>query len=119
LLWFANQRAVEFHPSLLRVDRWEHPEYLVLDIDPPSGDTFELVVRTAQLIRQALADTGLVGAAKTSGAKGLHVFVPLEAPVTVDDAAAATRALAARAERLDPALATTAYIRDDRQGKVF
>jgi DNA primase len=55
---------------------------------------------------------------KTSGAKGLHVFVPLT-DTTMEDAAAATRALAARAERLDPDLATTAYIRADRGGKVF
>ncbi|MGH3916007.1 MAG: ATP-dependent DNA ligase, partial [Pseudonocardiaceae bacterium] len=49
----------------------------------------------------------------------VHVFVPIEASTAADDAAAATRALAARAERLDPALATTAFIREDRAGKVF
>jgi DNA primase len=60
-----------------------------------------------------------MGAVKTSGAKGLHVFVPLDARATVEEVAAATRAIAARAERLDPALATTAYILEDRGGKVF
>src|SRR5262249_54652168 len=50
---------------------------------------------------------------------GLHVFVPIEARETIDEVAAATRAIAARAERLDPALATTAFIREDRGGKVF
>jgi bifunctional non-homologous end joining protein LigD len=55
---------------------------------------------------------------KTSGAKGVHVFVPL-LEEAVEDVAAATRAIAARAERLDPALATTAFIREDRHGKVF
>jgi DNA primase len=49
----------------------------------------------------------------------VHVFVPIEAEVTTEDAAAATRAIAARAERLDPVLATTAFIREDRGGKVF
>jgi bifunctional non-homologous end joining protein LigD len=49
----------------------------------------------------------------------MHVFVPIDADATIEDAAAATRALAARAERLDPSLATTAFIREDRQGKVF
>jgi bifunctional non-homologous end joining protein LigD len=119
LLWFANQRAVEFHPTLVRADRRDHPTYLVLDIDPPSVDAFPLAVRAAQLVRQALADAGLAGVVKTSGAKGVHVFVPVEAEATSNDVAAATRALAARAERLDPALATTAYIREDRGGKVF
>ncbi|MDQ1540708.1 MAG: bifunctional non-ous end joining protein LigD, partial [Actinomycetota bacterium] len=58
------------------------------------------------------------GAVKTSGAKGLHVYVPLSG-ATPAEVAAATRALAARAERLDPALATTAFVRADRGGKVF
>ncbi|MDQ3943826.1 MAG: non-homologous end-joining DNA ligase [Actinomycetota bacterium] len=118
LLWFANQRAVEYHPTVIRADRWDRPTHLVLDLDPPSADGFPLAVRAAQLVRQALGDAGLEGAVKTSGAKGVHVFVPLEA-ATIDDAAAATRALAARAERLDPVLATTAFIREDRGGKVF
>jgi DNA primase len=60
-----------------------------------------------------------VGAVKTSGAKGVHVFVPVAAETASGDAAAATRAVAVRAERLDPALATTAFLREDRAGKVF
>lgn len=116
LLWFANQRAVEFHPALVLGDRATH---LVLDLDPPGDGAFGLAVRAALLVRQALDDAGLAGAVKTSGAKGVHVFVPMAEGVAMDDLAAATRALAARAERLDPALATTAFIREDREGKVF
>jgi DNA ligase D len=119
LLWFANQRAVEYHPTLVRADRWDRPTHLVLDLDPPVTDAFALAVRAAELVRQALSDAGLTGAVKTSGAKGLHVFVPIDDSAPPDDVAAVTRALAARAERLDPALATTAFIRDDREGKVF
>jgi DNA ligase D-like protein (predicted polymerase) len=119
LLWFANQRAVEYHPTLIRADHRDRPTHLVLDLDPPEVDAFGLAVRAARLVRQVLTDVGLTGVVKTSGAKGVHVFVPIEAPATMDDVAAATRAIAARAERLDPALATTAFIREDRGGKVF
>jgi DNA ligase D-like protein (predicted polymerase) len=120
LLWFANQRAVEYHPTLVRLDPPDHPQtHLVLDIDPPAGAPFDAVVRTAELVRQALAEAGLAGAVKTSGAKGVHVFVPVAQPATSEAIAAATRALAARAERIDPALATTAYVVADRAGKVF
>jgi DNA ligase D len=119
LLWFANQRAVEYHPMLVLADQLDQPSYLVLDIDPPDPDAFGLAVRAAHLVRQALADLGLAGAVKTSGAKGVHVFVPLAAGETSEDAAAATRAIAARTERLDPVLATTAFIKEDRHGKVF
>jgi len=119
LLWFANQRAVEYHPTLFRADRWDSPTHLVLDLDPPSAGAFSLAVRAAQLVRQVLTDAGMAGAVKTSGAKGLHVFAPLQAPVAIDDVAAATRAVAARAQRLDPGLATTEFLREDRAGKVF
>jgi DNA ligase D len=119
LLWFANQRAIEYHPTLFRAGHWDHPTYLVLDLDPPSPDAFSLAVRAALLVREALAQAGLAGAVKTSGAKGVHVFVPVDAAASTEEVAAATRAIAARAERIDPALATTAFIRDDRGGKVF
>ncbi|WP_433226158.1 DNA polymerase domain-containing protein [Actinomadura formosensis] len=119
LLWFANQRAVEYHPPLFRADAPDRPTHLVIDIDPPGPDAFGAAVRAAHLVRQALHDSGLRGAVKTSGAKGVHVFVPLDGRTPAEDVAAATRALGARAERLDPALATTAFIREDRGGRVF
>ena len=119
LLWFANQRAVEYHPMLALAGHLDHPSYLILDLDPPEGDAFGLAVRAAHLVREALDGAGLTGAVKTSGAKGVHVFVPVEEQATSEEVAAATRAIAARAERLDPVLATTAFIRQDREGKVF
>jgi DNA ligase D-like protein (predicted polymerase) len=93
LLWFANQRAVEYHPTLVRADGWDHVTHMVLDLDPPDAGSFPATVRAAHLVRQALSDAGLTGALKTSGAKGLHVFVPIDPDATIEDAAAATRAL--------------------------
>jgi bifunctional non-homologous end joining protein LigD len=119
LLWFANQRAIEYHPALARADSPNHPTHLVLDLDPPEGDAFRMAVRAAHAVRAALSEVGLAGAVKTSGAKGVHVYVPIVDATAVDDAAAATRAIAARAERLDPDLATTAFMKEDRAGKVF
>jgi bifunctional non-homologous end joining protein LigD len=119
LLWFGNQRAVEFHPALALAERPDRITHLVLDLDPPDGDAFSLAVRAAHLVRQALADVGLQGAVKTSGAKGVHVFVPIDDRPAPEDSAAATRAIAARAERLDPQIATTAFMKEDRGGKVF
>lgn len=118
LLWFGNQRAVEYHPTLTTVAPGS-PITMVLDIDPPEGAGFEVVTAAAHLVRRALADAGMAGAVKTSGAKGVHVIIPVRGGTPVEEVAAATRALAARAERLDPELATTAFIRDERHGKVF
>jgi DNA ligase D-like protein (predicted polymerase) len=118
LLWFANQRSVEYHPTLVRVGS-HHPTHMILDLDPPAADAFPHVIAVARLVQQALTDAGMAGAIKTSGAKGLHIFVPLEDQAAPEDVAAATRAIAARAERLDPDIATTAFIREDRGDKVF
>lgn len=119
LLWFGNQRAVEYHPTLGLAADIYRPTHLVLDLDPPERTDFATVVAAARLIEHALADVGLAGAVKTSGAKGLHVFVPVVEGTDTDDAAAATRAIAARAEALDPDLATTNFLKEDRHGKVF
>jgi DNA ligase D-like protein (predicted polymerase) len=117
LLWFANQRAVEYHPTLMRGGD-HHPTHLVLDLDPPAPSAWKATVGAAFLVREVLTAAGMGGVVKTSGAKGLHIFVPVE-PAPPEDVAAATRAVTARAERLDPALATTAFIREDRGDKVF
>ncbi|NNH74645.1 ATP-dependent DNA ligase [Nocardia uniformis] len=119
LLWFGNQRAIEYHATLIPVDHTVGQTHLILDLDPPEGQDFQQVVRAAELIHAALDADGLSGAVKTSGSKGIHIFVPIRPGLPIEDAAAATRAIAARAERLDPALATTAFIREDRDGKVF
>ncbi|MEV4344669.1 ATP-dependent DNA ligase [Actinoplanes sp. NPDC049596] len=122
LLWFGNQRAIEYHPALMLAGD-HHPTHLIMDLDPPEGhdlaDGFKKAVQAARLVRAALAEINMAGAVKTSGSKGVHVFVPLDGKADAETVAAATRAVAARAERLDPALATTAFIREDRHGKVF
>jgi len=120
LLWFANQRAVEYHPTLFRGLAFDAPTHLVVDLDPPEGsEAFSHAVQGALLVRQALSDVAMTALVKTSGAKGVHVVVPLAAGQSAADVAAATRALAARAERLDPKLTTTAFVVEDRGGKVF
>jgi bifunctional non-homologous end joining protein LigD len=119
LLWFANQRAIEYHPALVRVDQPDHITHMVLDLDPPEADAFAMAARAARAVRQALTDAGLSGALKTSGSKGLHIFVPIDDTTSFEDSAAATRAIAVRAEQLDPEVATTAFVKADRGGKVF
>jgi bifunctional non-homologous end joining protein LigD len=119
LIWFANQRAVEYHPTLVLASRLDAPTHLVIDIDPPEGGAFAMAARAAHLVRAALADLDLAGALKTSGSKGVHVYVPVDGEPSMADAAAATRAIAERAARLDPTMATTAFMKEDRGGKVF
>jgi DNA primase len=93
--------------------------HLILDLDPPEGDGFAMAVHVAHVVRRALADAGLKGAVKTSGAKGVHVFVPIDDHASLEESAAATRAIAARVEQLDPETATTEFMKENRDNKVF
>ncbi|HVV37238.1 MAG TPA: non-homologous end-joining DNA ligase [Acidimicrobiales bacterium] len=119
LLWFGNQRAVEYHPTLVRMDAPQDATHLVLDLDPPPDAGFAAAVRAAHVVRAVLDDAGLAAIVKTSGAKGVHVYVPLTAGTSVWDAAHATRALAARTTALEPSVTTVAFMKEDRAGKVF
>ena len=120
LLWFGNQRAVEYHPTLFRGTDVDSPTHLVVDLDPPAGSAaFGQAVAAARLVREVLTQAGMTAVAKTSGAKGVHVVVPLAPDAGAADVAAATRAVAVRAERLDPQLTTTAFVVEERSGKVF
>ncbi len=119
LLWFANQRAVEYHPALVRVGAETELTHLVLDLDPPEAGGFKAAVDAAHAVRATLDDVALAGAVKTSGAKGLHIYVPVASGTSIADAAAATRAIAERTARREPSIATTAFMKEDRGDKVF
>ena len=118
LVWLANQASIELHPWLSRVDRLERPEYLVLDIDPPGG-RFDLAVRAALLTRDALDEVGLDACAKTSGAKGMHVYIPLRRSHRYGEVAWAARRVADMVAERDPDLVTTEFMKKDRGGRVF
>lgn len=118
LLWFGNQRAVEYHPTLMRV----HPDaltHIVLDLDPPADGGFQASVAAAHAVRSVLDDAGLSAAIKTSGAKGIHIFVPVDPSTSWADAAAATRAIAERTAMRAPDITTTAFMKEDRGERVF
>jgi len=89
LIWFGNQRAIEYHPALMHAGD-HHPTHLIMDLDPPEGGGFGSVVAAARLIERVLDDIGMAGAVKTSGSKGVHVFVPLD-PSAPEDVAAFLR----------------------------
>ncbi len=77
LLWLANQAAIEFHVWSSRSGDLAHPDWLVLDLDPGARATFAEVLQAALFVADGLTELGLKGWPKTSGGRGLHVFVPL------------------------------------------
>ncbi|MEW6181801.1 MAG: non-homologous end-joining DNA ligase [Bacillota bacterium] len=78
LLWLVSQGCIEVHAWLATRRDIARPDVAVLDLDPMPGVPFEAVVESAFLLREALAHFGLSGYPKTSGAEGLHIFIPIE-----------------------------------------
>ncbi len=78
LMWVANLGCIEMHPWLSRVERPDRPDFAIFDLDPQEGATWEQVVYVAGLVNVLLERLGLAGYPKTSGATGLHVYVPLD-----------------------------------------
>jgi bifunctional non-homologous end joining protein LigD len=118
LVWLANQGAIEYHPWLSRVDRIERTDFLIVDIDPPAG-RFDLAVRAALLSKEVLGRHGLESCAKTSGAKGVHLYVPLERRHGYAEVSRAAIRLAAEAASEEPDLATVEFFKEKRGDRVF
>lgn len=78
LMWLANMGCVEIHPWLSRMQSLPAEDFAVFDLDPAAGASWDQVVAVAGLLREALGHLGLEGYPKTSGARGIHVYVPLE-----------------------------------------
>lgn len=77
LAWLANQACLEIHPWLSRQNSILYPDFIVFDLDPYEGCPFQVVAEIAQLLKQLLDDMGLRSYLKTSGASGLHIFLPV------------------------------------------
>ena len=86
LVYMANMGCIEINPWNSRTSKPDHPDYFVMDIDPSDKNTFEQVIETAHVIREILDKAGCESYCKTSGATGLHVYVPLGAKYTYEQA---------------------------------
>lgn len=118
LLWLANQGAIELHPWLSRADRLDRPDHLVMDLDPPEGG-FDMAAAIARVVRDVLREFGLEAAAKTSGAKGVHVYVPLQRRYAYPVVRAAAVEVARRVEAAEPDRTTTQFRIADRGKRVY
>jgi DNA ligase D-like protein (predicted polymerase) len=116
LLWVANLGCLELHPHPVRADDLDHPDELRVDLDPVPGVKWPQVRDVARLVRSALDDFALVGWPKTSGSRGVHVSVRIERRWTFDQVRRAALALAREVERRAPALATSKWWKEEREG---
>ena len=116
LAWMANLACLELHPHPVRADDLDHPDELRVDLDPVPGVTWTHVRDVARVVRATLEDLGLVGWPKTSGSRGIHVYVRIERRWTFDEVRRAALAVAREVERRVPDLATSKWWKEERHG---
>jgi bifunctional non-homologous end joining protein LigD len=118
LRYVANSGAIPIHVWASRTPSLDHPDWLVLDLDP-KGAPFTDVVKIARVLRGLLGELALLSYVKTSGATGLHILLPLGARYTYEQARGFARLLAMLAVQKAPDIATVARPLRSREGKVY
>jgi len=119
LVWTANLADLELHTSLSRADEILRPTMLVFDLDPGAPATIVECARVARWLRAIFDELELQSYAKTSGSKGLQVYVPLNTPVTYAQTKPFARALAELLERQHEELVVSSMKKSLREGKVL
>ena len=116
LIWMANLACLELHPHPVRADDLDHPDELRVDLDPVPGVEWPQIRDVANVVRATLDDLGLIGWPKTSGSRGIHVYVRIERRWVFDQVRRAALAFAREVERRAPGLATSKWWKEERHG---
>jgi bifunctional non-homologous end joining protein LigD len=116
LLWMVNMGCIDMNTWYSRVDRPDRPDFVLFDLDPSSDVGFKETVQVALIVKAALDALGLVAFAKTSGADGMHILVPVERRYTFDDTREFAEIVAGAVARTHRGLATTEWSKARRKG---
>ena len=116
LAWMANLACLELHPHPVRASDLDHPDELRIDLDPVPGVEWTQVRQVAKVVRATLADFGLAGWPKTSGSRGMHIYVRIEPRWGFTQVRRAALAFAREVERRAPSLATSKWWKEERRG---
>jgi bifunctional non-homologous end joining protein LigD len=119
LIGLVQIGVLELHPWGSRVDRLEHPDMMIFDLDPGPGITHPQLVESALLVKERLDDLGLRSFVKTSGGKGFHIVVPLARRNSWEEVKAFSGAVAEDLVRRLPARFVATMTKSKRAGKVF
>jgi bifunctional non-homologous end joining protein LigD len=119
LVWAANMAAIELHAPMALAADLDAPRAVVFDLDPGAPAAMRECASVALDIREVLASVGLAAWAKTSGSKGLQLYVPLNTPCTHEQAAAFALAVAQVVDKQRPGDVVTIMTKSQRPGKVF
>ena len=118
LVYVANQGAIELHTLLARADSPHQPDQLILDLDPFTDDVSDVIAAT-RTVREVLQEMGVRSFVKSTGSRGVHVLIRLDAKAGFDDARALARDLADTIAAQQPDRLTTAVSKRARGDRVF
>jgi bifunctional non-homologous end joining protein LigD len=116
LVWGVNLGVIDWNPWPVRRSDLDHPDELRIDLDPSPGVPFAEVREVALVVRDVLDESGLRGFPKTSGSRGIHVYVRVEPEHAFEELRRAALALAREVERRMPGRATSRWWKEERQG---
>jgi bifunctional non-homologous end joining protein LigD len=116
LLWMVNMGCIDMHAWASRADRPQRPDWVMFDLDPSEGATFEDVIQVALLVRETLDVLGLESVPKTSGSRGIHVLVPITRRHGFDEVREFAGIVAGALARAHTGLVTTEWTRAKRKG---
>ena len=119
LVWAANMAALEIHVPMSLAEDLETPRAVVFDFDPGAPAAMKECCEIAMMVHEVLAAVGLVGFPKTSGSKGLQLYVPLNTPCTHERASDFALAVGQVLERQHRERVTTTMAKAVRPGKIF
>jgi len=117
--WCGQMGTITFHPWPVRREDADHPDELRLDLDPQPGTDFDDAVRVAGVARELLGDLDYVGFPKTSGGRGVHIYVRIEPRWTFTDVRHAAIAFGRELERRLPGEVTTKWWKEERGERIF
>ena len=117
-VWCAHMGTLTFHPWPVRRADVDHPDELRIDLDPQPGTSFADAVRVAGVARELLDDLGMTGFAKTSGNRGVHIYVRIEPQWEFTDVRHAAIAFGRELEKRDDGV-TTAWWKEERGERIF
>jgi DNA ligase D len=119
IAWAVQMGTITFHAWPVRSPHLDHPDQLRIDFDPSPGNTFDDVIAVALACRELLTEWGWPAFVKTSGGRGLHVFVPILPTHSFVDVRHAAIAIGRELERRHPSLVTVSWWKEERGDRVF
>ncbi len=119
LLYMANLGCIEINPWNSKIQNLDAPDYAVIDLDPSSANTFEEVIEVAQITKEILDSAGIKGLCKTSGSSGLHIYIPLAAKYSYEEARDFIKLLCYYIQERANDLTTMERALNKRKGRIY